>query len=82
LEEIRKGFLDIFMKLRSKKSQVLLVTGILWFVILPAFLLFSALSEADANSHSSLEKNENIMFFISKSVDITERVIKAYDAQK
>jgi outer membrane protein len=29
-----------------------------------------------------LEKNENIVLFASKSIDLTDRVIKAYDAQK
>jgi len=29
-----------------------------------------------------LEKNENIVLYASKSIDITDRVIKAYDAQK
>jgi outer membrane protein len=29
-----------------------------------------------------LEKNENIVLFVSKAIDITDRVIKAYDAQK
>jgi outer membrane protein len=29
-----------------------------------------------------LEKNENIVLFNSKSIDITDQVIKAYDAQK
>ena len=29
-----------------------------------------------------LEKNENIILFNSKSIDITDQVIKAYDAQK
>ena len=29
-----------------------------------------------------LEKNENIVFFFSKSIDLTDRVIKAHDAQK
>ncbi len=29
-----------------------------------------------------LEKNENIVLFVSKTVDITDRVIKAHDAQK
>ena len=29
-----------------------------------------------------VEKNENIVFFASKSIDITDRVIKAYDAQR
>lgn len=29
-----------------------------------------------------LEKNENIVLFASKAIDITDRVIKAYDAQK
>jgi hypothetical protein len=28
-----------------------------------------------------LEKNENIVLFASKSIDLTDRVIKAYDAQ-
>ncbi len=29
-----------------------------------------------------LEKNENIVLFVSKAIDLTDRVIKAYDAQK
>jgi outer membrane protein len=29
-----------------------------------------------------LEKNENIVLYVSKTIDITDRVIKAYDAQK
>jgi outer membrane protein len=29
-----------------------------------------------------LEKNENIVLFATKAIDITDRVIKAYDAQK
>jgi len=29
-----------------------------------------------------LEKNENIVLFVSKAIDITDRVIKAFDAQK
>ena len=29
-----------------------------------------------------LEKNENIVLYVSKALDITDRVIKAYDAQK
>jgi outer membrane protein len=29
-----------------------------------------------------LEKNENVVLFSSKAVDLTDRVIKAYDAQK
>jgi outer membrane protein len=29
-----------------------------------------------------VEKNENIVLFASKSIDITDRVIKVYDAQK
>jgi outer membrane protein len=29
-----------------------------------------------------LEKNENIVLFSSKAIDLTDRVIKAYDAQK
>ena len=29
-----------------------------------------------------LEKNENIVLFVSKAIDITDRAIKAFDAQK
>jgi outer membrane protein len=29
-----------------------------------------------------LEKNENIVLFVTKTIDITDRVIKAFDAQK
>jgi Skp family chaperone for outer membrane proteins len=29
-----------------------------------------------------LEKNETIVLFASKAIDITDRVIKAFDAQK
>jgi Skp family chaperone for outer membrane proteins len=29
-----------------------------------------------------LMKNENFVLFASKAIDITDRVIKAYDAQK
>ena len=29
-----------------------------------------------------LEKNENIVLYVSKSIDLTDRVIKAFDAQK
>jgi len=29
-----------------------------------------------------LEKNESLVLFVSKTIDITDRVIKAYDAQK
>jgi outer membrane protein len=29
-----------------------------------------------------LEKNENIVLFVTKAIDITDRVIKTYDAQK
>jgi Skp family chaperone for outer membrane proteins len=29
-----------------------------------------------------LEKNENIVLFSSKAIDLTDRVIKTYDAQK
>lgn len=29
-----------------------------------------------------LEKNENIVLYVSRAIDITDRVIKAYDAQK
>jgi outer membrane protein len=37
---------------------------------------------ADEGYTLILEKNENIVLFNSKSVDITDQVIKAYDAQK
>jgi len=29
-----------------------------------------------------LEKNENIVLYVSKSIEITDRVIKLFDAQK
>jgi outer membrane protein len=37
---------------------------------------------ADEGYTLILEKNENIVLFASKTVDITDRAIKAYDAQK
>jgi outer membrane protein len=37
---------------------------------------------ADEGYTVILEKNENIVLYISKSIDITDRAIKAYDAQK
>jgi Skp family chaperone for outer membrane proteins len=37
---------------------------------------------ADEGYTLILEKNENIVLFVSKTIDITDRVIKAYDAQK
>ena len=37
---------------------------------------------ADEGYTFIVETNENIVFFASKSIDITDRVIKAYDAQK
>jgi len=37
---------------------------------------------ADEGYTLILEKNENIVLFVSKAIDITDRVIKAYDAQK
>lgn len=37
---------------------------------------------ADEGYTLILDKNENIVFFASKSIDITDRVIKVYDAQK
>lgn len=37
---------------------------------------------ADEGYTVILEKNENIVLYVSKSIDITDRVIKAYDAQK
>ena len=37
---------------------------------------------ADEGYTLILEKNESIVLFVSKTIDITDRVIKAYDAQK
>ncbi|NWG04244.1 MAG: OmpH family outer membrane protein [Syntrophaceae bacterium] len=37
---------------------------------------------ADDGYSFILEKNESIVLYISKALDITDRVIKAYDAQK
>jgi Skp family chaperone for outer membrane proteins len=37
---------------------------------------------ADEGYTLILEKNDNIVLFTSKSTDITDLVIKAYDAQK
>jgi len=37
---------------------------------------------ADEGYTVILEKNESIVLYASKSIDITDRVIKAYDAQK
>jgi len=37
---------------------------------------------ADEGYTLILEKNESIVLFVSKALDITDRVIKAYDAQK
>ena len=37
---------------------------------------------ADENYTVILEKNEQIVLFSSKAIDLTDRVIKAYDAQK
>ena len=37
---------------------------------------------ADEGYTLILEKNENIVLFVSKAIDITDRVIKAFDAQK
>jgi outer membrane protein len=37
---------------------------------------------ADEGYTLILEKNENIVLYVSKALDITDRVIKAYDAQK
>jgi outer membrane protein len=37
---------------------------------------------ADEGYTLILEKNENIVLFVSKTIDITDRVIKAFDAQK
>jgi Skp family chaperone for outer membrane proteins len=37
---------------------------------------------ADEGYTLILDKNENIVLFASKAIDVTDRVIKAYDAQK
>jgi outer membrane protein len=37
---------------------------------------------ADEGYTLILEKNENIVLFASKTIDITDRAIKAFDAQK
>jgi len=37
---------------------------------------------ADEGYTLILERNENIVLYVSKALDITDRVIKAYDAQK
>ena len=37
---------------------------------------------ADEGYTLILDKNENIVLFASKAIDLTDRVIKAYDAQK
>ena len=37
---------------------------------------------ADEGYTVILEKNESIVLYVAKSIDITDRVIKAYDAQK
>lgn len=37
---------------------------------------------ADEGYTLILEKNENIVLFVSKAIDITDRAIKAFDAQK
>jgi outer membrane protein len=37
---------------------------------------------ADEGYTFVLEKNENVVLYISKTIDITDRVIKAHDAQK
>jgi Skp family chaperone for outer membrane proteins len=37
---------------------------------------------ADEGYTIILEKNETIVLYASKTLDITDRVIKAYDAQK
>jgi outer membrane protein len=37
---------------------------------------------ADEGYTVVLDRNENIVLFASKSIDLTDRVIKAYDAQK
>ena len=37
---------------------------------------------ADEGYTLIVEKNENIVLYVSKAIDITDRVVKAYDAQK
>jgi Skp family chaperone for outer membrane proteins len=37
---------------------------------------------ADEGYTFILEKNENVVLYISKTIDITDRMIKAHDAQK
>jgi Skp family chaperone for outer membrane proteins len=37
---------------------------------------------ADEGYTFILEKNENVELYISKTIDITDRMIKAHDAQK
>jgi Skp family chaperone for outer membrane proteins len=37
---------------------------------------------ADEGYTFILEKNENIVLFASKTIDLTDRVIKLFDAQK
>ena len=37
---------------------------------------------ADEGYTFILEKNENVVLYISKTIDITDRIIKAHDAQK
>jgi Skp family chaperone for outer membrane proteins len=37
---------------------------------------------ADEGYTLILEKNESIVLFVSKAIDITDRAIKAFDAQK
>jgi outer membrane protein len=37
---------------------------------------------ADEGYTLILEKNESIVLFVSKTIDLTDRIIKAYDAQK
>jgi outer membrane protein len=37
---------------------------------------------ADEGYTLILEKNESILLFVSRTLDITDRVLKAYDAQK
>jgi len=36
----------------------------------------------DEGYHLILEKNENFVLFSAKAIEITDRVIKAHDAQK
>ena len=44
------------MRFHSKKIYIFLITGILCFTFLPAFLHFLTLNEVDLKSHTSFER--------------------------